>query len=115
MARPVLALLRARHPDLMLAYTFFSPSAEEFSRTLDVDFRDYLPFDARADVMTALDALRPRAIVFSKLDVWPELVRQSKRRGVRLGLISATVAPASSRLGGIASADDLDGSEALRP
>lgn len=96
-ARPVLALVRARHPDVQLAYTFFSPSAEEFSRTLDVDFRDYLPFDSAADMRAAVDALRPRALVFSKLDVWPELVRQAKRRGVRLGMISATLAPASGR------------------
>jgi 3-deoxy-D-manno-octulosonic-acid transferase len=104
MARPVLSLLKARHPDLMLAYTFFSPSAESFARKLDVDFRDYLPFDTAGDTSAALDALAPRALVFSKLDVWPELVRQSKRRGVRLGLISAAVAQGSSRLGGIAAA-----------
>ncbi len=29
-ARPVLALMRERRPDVQLAYTFFSPSAEEF-------------------------------------------------------------------------------------
>jgi 3-deoxy-D-manno-octulosonic-acid transferase len=96
MARPVLAAMHEKHPEVQLAYTFFSPSAEEFSRTLDVDFRDYLPFDAKADVMTALDALRPRAIVFSKLDVWPELVRQARTRGIRLGLISASL-PAESK------------------
>src|SRR5919108_3258379 len=72
-ARPVLALMRERHPHVQLAYTFFSPSAEEFSRALDVDFRDYLPFDAAGDMRAALDALQPRALVFSKLDVWPEL------------------------------------------
>src|ERR671934_1898988 len=66
-ARPVLALMRARHPEVQLAYTFFSPSAEEFSRTLDVDFRDYLPFDVAGDMRSAVDALRPRALVFSKL------------------------------------------------
>ena len=96
-ARPVLTLMRARHPEAQLAYTFFSPSAEEFSRTLDVDFRDYLPFDSSAEMAAALDALKPRALVFSKLDVWPELVRQAKRRGVRLGMISATLAAASGR------------------
>ena len=96
-ARPVLALMRARHPEAQLAYTFFSPSAEEFSRTLDVDFRDYLPFDSSADMAAALDALQPNALVFSKLDVWPELVRQAKRRGVRVGMISATLAAASGR------------------
>jgi 3-deoxy-D-manno-octulosonic-acid transferase len=96
-ARPVLTLMRARHPEIQLAYTFFSPSAEEFSRTLDVDFREYLPFDSRGDMGAALDALRPRALVFSKLDVWPELVRQAKGRGVRVGMISATLGAASGR------------------
>lgn len=104
MARPILSLFRSRRPDLQLAYTFFSPSAEEFSRTLDVDFREYLPFDAAGDMAVALDALAPRALIFSKLDVWPELVRQAKARGVRLGLISAALAPQSrrrSRMGGL--------------
>lgn len=96
-ARPVLALMRERRPDVQLAYTFFSPSAEEFSRTLDVDFRDYLPFDSGADMGAALDALRPRALVFSKLDLWPELVRQAKQRRVRVGMVSATLGPVSGR------------------
>lgn len=96
-ARPVLTLMRSRRPDVQLAYTFFSPSAEEFSRTLDVDFRDYLPFDSSVEMRAALDALRPRALVFSKLDVWPELVRQAVRRKVRLGMISATLGAASGR------------------
>ena len=102
-ARPVLTLLRSQHPELQLAYTFFSPSAEEFSRTLDVDFRDYLPFDTGGDMRAALDALRPKALVFSKLDVWPELVRQAKARGVRVGMISATLGSASARTGVAAS------------
>jgi 3-deoxy-D-manno-octulosonic-acid transferase len=102
MARPILALMHARHPETQLAYTFFSPSAEEFSRGLDVDFRDYLPFDDAGDMGAALDALRPRALVFSKVDVWPELVRQAKARGVRLGMISAALAAGSRRRGRVA-------------
>jgi 3-deoxy-D-manno-octulosonic-acid transferase len=102
MARPVLALFRERHPDAQLAYTFFSPSAEEFSRTLDVDFRDYLPFDAAGEMRAALDALAPRALVFSRVDVWPELVRQAHRRRLPLGMISAALAPHSSRRSSVA-------------
>ncbi len=101
-ARPVLSLMRERHPTTKLAYTFFSPSAEEFSRSLVVDFRDYLPFDTASAMSVALDALKPRALVFSKVDVWPELVRQAKARSVPLGMISATLAAGSSRRGGLA-------------
>jgi 3-deoxy-D-manno-octulosonic-acid transferase len=97
MARPVLTLMRTRHPGTQLAYTFFSPSAEDFSRTLAVDFCDYLPFDSAGDMRAVVDALTPRALVFSKVDVWPELVRQAQRRGVRLGMISAALSERSGR------------------
>jgi 3-deoxy-D-manno-octulosonic-acid transferase len=103
-ARPVLELLRAERPDLQLAYTHFSPSAERFAQSLDVDFADYLPFDTRRDASAALDALRPTALVFSKLDVWPTLAREASDRGVRLGLVSATLAAESSRRAGVSTA-----------
>src|SRR5471032_2855498 len=91
-ARPVIALLRARRPDVQIAYTFFSPSAEKFARNIGADFCDYLPFDTRGDADAVLDALRPAALVFSKLDVWPVLAERASARGVSLGLISATLA-----------------------
>ena len=93
-ARPVLQLARTKRPDVQLAYTFFSPSAASFARGLDVDFADYLPFDTQGDADAALDALRPRALIFSKLDVWPILAAAAGRRRVALGLTSATLADA---------------------
>jgi len=96
-ARPVLEQLRASHRDLQIAYTHFSPSAEQFAHSLGADFADYLPFDSPADARAALDALTPDALVYSKLDVWPELTREAARRGVPLGLISATMAARSGR------------------
>ncbi len=97
-AKPVLEAVRAEAPHWQLAYTFFSPSAERLARTLPVDVTDYLPLDRPAEVKSVLDALQPAALVFSKLDVWPELTLAAAQRGVKLGLISATVAPHSSRL-----------------
>lgn len=102
-ARVVIDLARQRRPDVQLAFTFFSPSAESFARSLAVDFADYLPFDTAGDARAVLDALRPTALVFSKLDVWPVLVGEAARRGVRLGLVSGAVSDTSSRAGPIAS------------
>lgn len=96
-ARPVLEIARRARPDAQLAYTYFSPSAVSFAARLDVDFRDYLPFDSLGDARAALDALRPTALVFSKLDVWPVLVEEAARRGVRLGMVSATLRAGSRR------------------
>lgn len=103
-ARPILELARSRRPEVQLAYTFFSPSATPFARELDVDFRDYLPFDTAGDARVALDALRPTALVFSKLDVWPIITREARARGIKLGLVSATLARGSSRRSRAASA-----------
>jgi 3-deoxy-D-manno-octulosonic-acid transferase len=97
-AKPVLEALRVAQPHWQLAYTFFSPSAERLARTLPADVTDYVPLDRPRDVAAALAALQPAALVFVKLDVWPELTLAAARGGAKLGLISATVAPASSRL-----------------
>ena len=96
-ARPVMARTRERHPELQVAYTFFSPSAEAFARGAGADFADFLPFDTGGDADASLDALRPVALVFSKLDVWPILTSRARARGVRLGMISATLAEESGR------------------
>jgi 3-deoxy-D-manno-octulosonic-acid transferase len=103
-ARPVLDLMRARRPDVQLAYTHFSPSAVAFARGLAVDFNDFLPFDTPGDCRIALDALAPTALVFSKLDVWPVITAEARARGVRLGMVSATLSRGSSRRSRTASA-----------
>ncbi|HZF67291.1 MAG TPA: glycosyltransferase N-terminal domain-containing protein [Gemmatirosa sp.] len=105
-ARPVLEWARRARPDVQCVYTFYSPSAERFARGLVerglADHADYLPFDTPGDAHALLDGLRPSALVFAKLDVWPVLVDAARARGVRLGMVSATLAAGSSRTGGLA-------------
>ncbi|HEX2211017.1 MAG TPA: glycosyltransferase N-terminal domain-containing protein, partial [Longimicrobium sp.] len=103
-ARAVVEAFRERRPDAQVAYTFFSPSAQAFARTVRADCADYLPFDLPGDVRRALDALRPAAIAFSKTDVWPVLTREARARGVRLAMLSGTLPASSSRLRGPARA-----------
>lgn len=103
-ARPLLQLLRERRPDVQIAYTYFSPSAEAFARGLDADLAAYLPFDRAVNADALLDALQPTALVYSKLDVWPVLTERAARRGVALGLVSATLATRSGRSGALAQA-----------
>lgn len=98
-ARPVAHALRAQHPEVQLAYTFYSPSAARFAESIGADITDYLPYDGASECDAMLDALKPSALVFVKLDVWPVLVARAVARGIPVALLSATVAPRSSRLG----------------
>jgi 3-deoxy-D-manno-octulosonic-acid transferase len=103
-AQPVIDLLRTRRPDVQIAYTFYSPSAEQFATTLQADFSDYLPFDTVEHANGVLSALRPSALVFSKLDIWPALTESAAAAGVPVGVISATLPKSSRRRGVLARA-----------
>ena len=98
-ALPVIELLRVRRPDLQIAYTFYSPSAEQFARSAKADFSDFLPFDTVRHATAIVSALRPDALVFSKLDIWPALTEQAAANGVPVGVISATLPESSGRRG----------------
>ncbi|MGE0552645.1 MAG: 3-deoxy-D-manno-octulosonic acid transferase [Gemmatimonadales bacterium] len=97
-AEAVLGILRSRHPEWQIVASFFSPSAERLARRLPVDHADYLPYDLPGPASALLDALRPRALVFAKLDLWPELATRAAQRGVAIGIVAATVSPVSGRL-----------------
>jgi 3-deoxy-D-manno-octulosonic-acid transferase len=103
MARPVIDALRARVAGLQVVYTYFSPSAEGFAAATGADVADYLPFDTAGAGSRLIDALAPSALVFSKLDVWPNLVSAAVRRGIPVALTSATVDARSGRSSWLAS------------
>lgn len=96
-ARPIAHALRATRPEVQQAYSLFSPSAERFAASIGAEITDYLPFDGVGAAERMLDALRPNVIVFSKLDVWPNLVARAHARGVRVAMLSATLAEGSGR------------------
>jgi 3-deoxy-D-manno-octulosonic-acid transferase len=102
-ALPVLSLFRERNPSLQIVFTFFSPSAEAAAQKFPADLATYLPFDTAASMRHAIRTLRPSLIVFSKLDVWPTLVREAVAADVKTAVISATLHADSGRRSMLAS------------
>ena len=97
-ARPIAALLRQLHPDLAILHTFFSPSGYEFARKLgESEHIEYLPEDTPGRMARLLEALRPRALVFVKFDLWPNLIVQAHARDIPVLLVDATLRPGSWR------------------
>lgn len=97
-AVPAVEALRARR-DLQLVVTHFSPSGAAAVPALEPEASAPLPLDTLGQTGRVLDALRPAALVFSKLDVWPVLTAAAASRAVPIGLVNGTVRPGSSRLG----------------
>lgn len=85
-------------PEIQTAYTYFSPSAESLGERFGADVSGYLPWDHGALVGSALDALRPSVIAFTKTEVWPVMVEEARARGIPVVLVAATVPPGAGRL-----------------
>jgi 3-deoxy-D-manno-octulosonic-acid transferase len=97
-AESVLLELRRIRPECQFAYTHFSPSATQLARRLPVDIADYLPYDLPREADLLLDALAPDLLVFSKLDLWPELALRAAARRIPVTIVAGTVSRGSGRL-----------------
>ena len=113
MALPLVQAVRRALPNVQIAYTFYSPSAESVALKMGADFTDYLPFDSVVSARVAIDALDPTAIVFTKGDVWPVLVREAAGQQVRLALVSASIPASSQRTSGMGAMLTRDAYRAL--
>ena len=65
-ALPVIELLRARRPDVQIAYTFYSPSAEQFAQGIKADFSDFLPFDTVEHTAAIVSAQTPASLLVAR-------------------------------------------------
>jgi 3-deoxy-D-manno-octulosonic-acid transferase len=98
MAQAIVAALRERRPEVQIAFTYFSPSAERVAARVGAEVSHYLPWDLGAEMRRALAALRPEVIAFVRTEIWPVLCREARRTGGRLALVNAALAEGSSRL-----------------
>jgi len=92
-ARAVLRELKRISPKLVRILTFFSPSLEPMlERGVEAELASYLPFDTPQNMKRLLEIITPNLIIFSCYDLWPNLIWQAKKRGIKVVLINATLA-----------------------
>ena len=89
-ARSLIAALRARHPGLRVFLSTTTMSAQELARRggLDVDAVFYFPFDLAFVVRRTLDLVRPRLFLMMETEIWPNLLRECRRRGVKTAVVN---------------------------
>ncbi len=91
-AKPIIAALKSRIPDVRIIVTFFSPSGYEHSRTYPLaDVIAYIPFDSRRGARRFLDIVRPSVAVMVRYDIWPNHIWELRRRSIPILLANATM------------------------
>lgn len=96
---PLVDALRRRRPDHGLLVTSGTlTSATLLAQRLPAGvIHQYAPVDAPGAVGRFLDHWRPDAGLIAESEVWPNLILEAHRRGVRLALVSARITEASAR------------------
>lgn len=90
---PLLERLRAARPDAVFLVTSGTvTSAEILARRLPEGvIHQFAPLDAPGPVARFLDHWRPDLAVFVESELWPNLLLEAGRRGVKLALVSARI------------------------
>ncbi len=96
-------LIEALKDDVRIVLTYFSPSVHpNVSNYPHYDAAIYLPLDTPRNAERLFQIIKPSLLVFSKFDIWPNLVWAAAIRKVPIALIAGTLHPKSKRLASFA-------------
>ncbi|MPY91150.1 MAG: 3-deoxy-D-manno-octulosonic acid transferase [Luteitalea sp.] len=95
--RPLVDGLRARYPHHKLFLSTTTRAGQEVARArlASLDGVFYFPFDWTGPVRRALDSVCPQLFVMMETELWPNLLRACRARGVRTVLVNGRLSARS--------------------
>lgn len=95
-------LIEELNDEVRIVLTYFSPSVHpNVSNYPYYDAAIYLPLDTSRNAERLFKIIKPSLLVFSKFDIWPNLVWCAAKRRVPIALIAGTLHPKSKRLASV--------------
>ena len=96
-------LIEAIYAETRIVLTFFSPSVAPNAKSYHyADAAVYLPLDTPRNAERLIRLIAPTLIVFSKFDIWPNLVWSAAKHSIPIIVIAGTLHAASKRLARLA-------------
>jgi 3-deoxy-D-manno-octulosonic-acid transferase len=97
-ARALAADLKARYPRLRLFLSTTTIAGQQVAkaslgRVVDAVF--YFPFDWGFIVRRTLSLVKPRLFIMMETEIWPHLLRECRRRGVKTAVINGRISSRS--------------------
>ena len=95
-AKPLIEVIYA---ETRIVLTFFSPSVAPNAESYPyADAAVYLPLDTPRNAERLIQLIEPSLIVFSKFDIWPNLVWKASKHGIPIIVVAGTLHAGSKRL-----------------
>ena len=97
-AGQLMRAMRAKDPSVRFVFSTTSSTGwkQAEGQVGPNDTLIYNPLDFGACVRRALDAVRPRAIILTESEIWPNFIRAAKKRGIPLFIVNARVSDRSA-------------------
>jgi len=98
-ARPLIERLKERFPGLPLfvSTTTVTGNAVAQKAAARADGLFFAPFDWPRPVRRTLTRLKPRLLVLVETEIWPNLIHEARRRGIRVAVVNGRISPRSFR------------------
>ena len=91
-ARPVIAALKEKHPEITLFVSFLSDSGYNARKNFaDASAVFYLPSDTPGNAKRLLSLIKPDVLLLMRYDFWPNHLLEAKKYGVKLILAAAVL------------------------
>jgi 3-deoxy-D-manno-octulosonic-acid transferase len=96
-ARPLIRDLRARYPRLRIFLSTTTLAGQQLARrnASDADAVFYFPFDLNLFVRRTLNLVRPRLFIMMETEIWPNLLRECRKRGVKTAIVNGRLSQRS--------------------
>src|SRR3954451_9470467 len=95
--RALAADLKARYPRLRLFVSTTTIAGQQVARRSlpDADAVFYFPFDWTFIVRRTLNLVRPRLFIMMETEIWPNLLRQCRKRGIKTAVVNGRISSRS--------------------
>lgn len=95
---PLVATIRSRHPSCEVVLSTLTRTGHETARAIPgIAHTFFLPVDVPRVVRRGIGAVDPDALVIMETEIWPNLIRESKRAGVRTAVVNGRISGRSFR------------------
>ncbi|MEI6652684.1 MAG: glycosyltransferase N-terminal domain-containing protein [Chlorobiaceae bacterium] len=91
-ARPIIAALKEKHPEITLFVSFLSDSGYNARKNFpDAAAVFYLPTDTRSNARKLVSLIKPDVLLLMRYDFWPNHIMEAKKQGTTLLLAAAVL------------------------
>ena len=89
-ARPLIEWYKGSRPQTKILLTFFSPSGYDLMKNYSLSYWVfYLPIYTISNARRMMKAVKPKKLIFTKYDLWNNFIRQARKAGSEIYLVSA--------------------------